>query len=52
MGEVPERIAYRRASDAGRTVTETNYRTLNQRGDTTAQSIIDAITKIANSKVA
>ena len=36
----------------GRTVTETNYRTLNQRGDTTAQSIIDAITKIANSKVA
>ena len=52
VSEVPERIAYRRASDAGRTVTETNYRTLNQRGDTTAQSIIDAITKIANSKVA
>ena len=51
-GEVPERIAYRRASDAGRTVTETNYQTLNQRADTTAQSIIDAITKIANSKVA
>ena len=51
-GEVPERIAYRRASDAGRTVTETNYRTLNHRADTTAQSIIDAITKIANKEAA
>ena len=47
-GEVPERIAYRRASDAGRAATETNYQTLNRRADTTAQSIIDAITKIAS----
>ena len=51
-GAVPERIAYRRASDAGLTVTETIYQTLNQRADTAAQNIIDAITKIANSKVA
>ena len=51
-GEVPERIAYRRASDAGRTATETNYQTLNRRADTAAQSIIDAITKITNRKVA
>ena len=51
-GAVPERIAYRRASDAGRTVTETLYPTLNQRADPTAQNIIDAITQIANSKVA
>ena len=51
-GEVPERIAYRRASDAGRTATETNYQTLNRRADTTAQSIIDAITKITNRKAA
>ena len=51
-GAVPERIAYRRASDAGRTVTETIYPTLNQRADTTVQNIIDAITKIANNKVA
>ena len=51
-GAVPERIAYRRASDVGRTVTETIYPTLNQRADTIAQNIIDAITKIANSKVA
>ena len=49
-GEVPERIAYRRASDAGRAATETNYQTLNRRADTTAQSIIDAITKITNRK--
>ena len=49
-GEVPERIAYRRASDAGRTATETKYQTLNRRADATAQSIIDAITKITNRK--
>ena len=51
-GAVPERIAYRRASDAGRTATETIYPTLNQRADTTVPNIIDAITQIANNKVA
>ncbi len=51
-GDVPERTAYRRASDAGRTATETQYKTLNHRADITAQSIIDAITKIANRKAA
>ena len=51
-GAVPERIVYRRASDAGRTATETLYPTLNQRADPTAPNIIDAITQIANSKVA
>ena len=51
-GAVPERIAYRRASDAGRTATETIYPTLNQRAETTVPNIIDAITQIANNKVA
>ena len=51
-GAVPERIAYRRASDAGRTATETISPTLNQRAETTVPNIIDAITQIANNKVA
>ena len=51
-GTVPERIAYRRASSAGRTATETLYPTLNQRADATVLNIIDAITQIANNKVA
>ncbi len=51
-GDVPERTAYRRASDAGRTATETSFPTLNHRADTTAQSIIDAITEIGNREAA
>jgi len=42
--EVPERISYRRASDAGRTATETRYEKLNNRAVEAAQSIVDAIT--------
>ncbi len=49
-GEVPDRTAYRRASDSGRTATETHYRTLNDRADIAAQSTIDAIAKIANNR--
>ena len=41
---VPERISYRRASDAGRTATETRYGKLNNRADEAAQSVVDAIT--------
>jgi len=44
-GELPEKIAYRRASDGGRTVTETHFPTLNERGDMLAQSIVDLIGK-------
>jgi len=51
-GEVPDRTAYRRASDQGRTATETYHKTLNQRADITAQSIINAITKISKRRAA
>ena len=51
-GAVPERIASRRASDAGRTATETLSPTLNQRAETTVPNSIGAITQIANNKVA
>ena len=40
-GAIPEKIAYRRASDEGRTLTETRFPSLNERSDTVAQSVID-----------
>ncbi len=40
-GAIPEKIAYRRASDEGRTLTETRFTSLNERSDTLAQSIVD-----------
>jgi chromosome partitioning protein len=45
-GAVPEKIAYRRASDEGRTLTETRFASLNARGDALAQSIVDQVTKL------
>ncbi len=40
-GSIPEKIAYRRASDAGRALTETRFATLNQRSDELVQSIVN-----------
>ena len=45
-GSIPEKIAYRRASDAGRALTETAYPSLNQRADRLAQSVVDAIAQL------
>lgn len=45
-GSIPERIAYRRASDAGRAVTETRFPSLNQRSDELVQSIINLASKL------
>jgi chromosome partitioning protein len=44
---LPEKTAYRRASDTGHTPTETRFPTLNQKADELAQSIIDKITHVA-----
>ena len=44
-GEIPEKTAFRRASDEGRTLTETRFQSLNQRSDTLAQSIVDHLSK-------
>lgn len=49
-GELPEKTAYRRASDEGRAVTETRYATLNERAEALAQSIVDRITEISSEK--
>jgi chromosome partitioning protein len=46
QGEIPERTAYRRASDEGRTLTETRFPTLNQRSDLLVQSIVNHLGKL------
>jgi chromosome partitioning protein len=45
-GEIPDRTGYRRASDTGRAFTETAYKNLNDRADSVAQSVVNAITKL------
>jgi chromosome partitioning protein len=44
-GSIPEKIAYRRASDSGRALTETAFASLNQRSDELVQSIINFAAK-------
>jgi chromosome partitioning protein len=51
-GAIPEKIAYRRASDEGRALTETRFPTLNQRADKLAQSIIDLVSKLQKVRAA
>jgi chromosome partitioning protein len=43
-GSLPEKTAYRRASDEGRSLTETRFASLNRRSDELAQGIVDRIT--------
>jgi chromosome partitioning protein len=45
-GAIPEKLAYRRASDEGRTLTETRFASLNARSDTLVQSIVDHVQKV------
>ena len=42
---IPKRTAYRRASHAGRSLTETPFDSLNQRADKLAQSIMNKLHK-------
>jgi len=51
-GSLPEKIAYRRASDEGRAVTETRFSSLNTRADELAQSVIDLANELATGKAA
>jgi len=51
-GEVPVSTGYGSASDAGRAITETSFRTLNDRAATLAQSVIDCMAEIADQEVA
>lgn len=45
-GAIPERTAYRRASDAGKAATETTHHSTNERADELVQSIINHIEKL------
>jgi len=46
-GEVPVSTAYGAASDAGRAITETSFRSLNTRASALAQSVIDRMADMA-----
>jgi chromosome partitioning protein len=44
-GSIPEKIGYRRASDAGRSLTETRFHSLNERSDEPVQSLVNLMKK-------
>ncbi|NEP10180.1 MAG: ParA family protein [Symploca sp. SIO2C1] len=44
-GSIPERTAYRRASDKGHAISEVSFPTLRQRAEEVAQNIIDKLSK-------
>ena len=45
-GHLPERIAYRRAADGGRALTETRFASLNAKADHLAQAVIDRLDRL------
>lgn len=51
-GSLPEKTAYRRASDEGRSLTETRFPSLNKRSDELVQGIIDLITLMQKERAA
>ena len=51
-GTLPEQVAYRRASDEGRALTETRYPTLNARAEELAQSMVDRISELTKGRAA
>jgi chromosome partitioning protein len=46
-GAIPEKTAYRRATDEGRALTQTRYQSLNQRAEEVIQGIVDRISQVA-----
>lgn len=51
-GEVPVSTGYGSASDVGKAITETSFRTLNERASALAQSVIDHMAEMADREVA
>lgn len=45
LGSLPEKTGYRRASDEGRALSEVTYKTLKERAEEVAQSIIDRLSQ-------
>jgi chromosome partitioning protein len=46
-GALPEKTAYRRATDEGRALVETRYKTLSRRAEELAQGIVDRISQLS-----
>lgn len=51
-GDVPVSTAYGSASDIGKAITETSFRTLNDRASKLAQSVIDKVAELEERRVA
>lgn len=51
-GEIPVSTAYGTASDLGKAITETSFKTLNEKASLLAQSIIDRLTDLQERKAA
>lgn len=51
-GEVPVSTGYGSASDVGKAITETSFRTLNTRAAALAQSVIDRMAEVSSKQVA
>jgi chromosome partitioning protein len=49
-GELPEKAAYRRASDEGRAATETHFASLNRRAEVLAQGVVNLLASLATSE--
>lgn len=49
-GTLPEKVAYRRASDEGRALTETRFPSLNQRAEEVAQGMVDKISQLSSTE--
>ena len=49
QSSLPERVAYRRAQDSGKSVTETNFKTLNKRAIEISQEIVDLVQNVTKS---
>jgi len=47
-GALPEQVAYRRASDEGRALTETRFQSLNERAEQLAQGMVDTIGELTD----
>jgi chromosome partitioning protein len=45
-GELPEKAAYRRASDEGRAATETHFTSLNRRAEDLAQGVVNMLASL------
>jgi chromosome partitioning protein len=49
-GELPEKAAYRRASDEGRAATETHFASLNRRAEVLAQGVVNLLASLTTSE--